>query len=290
VSRHAAEPLAETPLGRVAEFDQLAAQLAELGLTLTEARVYIALLGAPVSTAAQAAERAGVARPKVYEALRGLEEHGLCRSIVGRTTAFRAVAAADGLPGLVRRRELARQLQAERDAHVARTLIEALPTPPPESQPDADRALDYLEAVVGRPSTSAALERLVTSATRDIAMMQQPPFLQPRSRWNEAERAALDRGVKLRVIYSVDCLDDRDRYAALLDTNAELRVADELSMKLLVRDGEEAMLSLREPGTNRQSLTSMVVQHPDLVRSFVLLFEQQWSTARPLADVTRTAD
>ena len=55
-----------------------------------------------------------------------------------------------------------------------------------------------------------------------------------------------------------------------------------LPMKLMVRDGEEALISLRDAGTGAQSVTTVAVRHPDLVAPLGTLFEQQWRKARAL--------
>ncbi len=75
--------------------------------------------------------------------------------------------------------------------------------------------------------------------------------------------------------------DDRDR--ALLDAGGEIRVAPGVPMKLLVRDGVEAMISLRDPATGQQGLTSAVIRHPDLVGPLQLLFNREWRKARRMA-------
>jgi DNA-binding MarR family transcriptional regulator len=76
--------------------------LTELGLTINEARVYLALLQSDSPTAAEAAAAAAVPRPKVYEALQGLESRGFSKSIGGRIRQFSlsttTVRCKDGSP------------------------------------------------------------------------------------------------------------------------------------------------------------------------------------------------
>ena len=76
--------------------------LTELGLTVNEARVYLALLRRFDSpTAAEAAVAAGVPRPKVYEALQSLEGRGFSKSIGGRVRRFTPVEPETALRGIV---------------------------------------------------------------------------------------------------------------------------------------------------------------------------------------------
>jgi hypothetical protein len=113
-------------------------------------------------------------------------------------------------------------------------------------------------------------------------MIQQPPFLQPRSRWGVAEVDAAGRGVDVRVIFTPAGIADDERYAPLLDNGISVRLRDVVPMKLLVRDGVEAMVSLRDPLTGKQSLVSAVIHHPDLVGPLALLFEREWEGAQPV--------
>lgn len=254
-------------------------ELVELGLTLNEARVYLGLLGFAPATAAEVAHRSGVPRPKVYAALRSLEERGFCATVAERVARFRPLPADVALGAWIRQREHERRAQAERDEQIGERLMQALPRP---QRTVPEPGLEYMEAILGRARTTEALARLIGGATRSVVMMQQPPFLQPRSLWNVAEAEAARRGVRVCVVYTRRAVLDPKRYADLVRAGGEARVVDELPMKLLVRDGVEAMISLRDPMTGEVGLTSAIIRHPDLVRPLELMFERAWRKARPI--------
>ena len=252
--------------------------LVELGLTLNEARAYAALLRLGTATATEVARNAGVPRQKVYDTLRTLEERGFLRSDAVGVTAHTPVPPEEALGAWLRQREHERLVEAERDETLAERLHQVLPRPRRAIPP----RLDEMEAIAGRARTSEALERLVGATERTLTMMQQPPFLQARARWNGAEAAAAARGVAVRVLYSRDAADDERRWRPLVEAGGEARVAETVPMKLLVRDGVEAMISLRDPVTGAQGLTSAIIRHPDLVRPLQLLFEREWRRSRRL--------
>jgi sugar-specific transcriptional regulator TrmB len=263
---------------RLPERVDLARELVRLGLTLSEARSYVSLLELERATAAEVATHAGVPRAKVYDALRALEERGFCSAATtGRAAAYTPVPAAVALSRWTQQREHERRLAADEDERIAARLLARLPAGAPPSPGE-----DYLESIAGPARTSEALERLIGAARRTVHMIQQPPFLQPRSRWNVAEAAAVRRGVEVRVLYTRAAVADRSRYRALAGAGGAVRVADSVPMKLLVRDGVEAMLSLRNPQTGEQGLTSVVIHHPDLVGPLQLLFDREWEAAAPL--------
>jgi sugar-specific transcriptional regulator TrmB len=258
--------------------DGLASQLAELGLSVTESRVYLALLRAPLATASQLAELAEVPRPKVYGALSSLEARGLCAALSGAVSRYRPADPDSALTRLFAQREHERELASEHERGLAERL--KLELPRPQAAVYVKASLSHIESVSGRTQTSEILEQMITGATEALLMIQQPPYIQAPSHWNKAELRALERGVAVRVIYSEEALDDARRYKPLLEAGAELRVLERPAMKLSVADLSEALLALRDPVTGEQGETSALIHHPDLVEAIALLFEKEWKAAK----------
>lgn len=256
-----------------------AAELVELGLSLNESRAYLALLSAPLSTASQLAEIAEVPRPKIYSALSSLESRGLCAALGGTVTRFRPLDPESAVNALLEHRNHERELAADRERALADRLRLSLPVVETKS---AVEGLAFIESVSGRARTSEILERMIASARQSLLMIQQPPFIQPPSRWNKAEVDAVKRGVTVRVIYSADSLEQERRYRPLAEAGAAVRVLDRPAMKLSVADRSEALLALRDPVTGQQGETSALIRHPDLVEAVALLFENEWQQAGPL--------
>ena len=53
-------------------------------------------------------------------------------------------------------------------------------------------------------------------------------------------------------------------------------------MKLIVADGSQALVALRDPLSGEQDVTSAVIHHPDLVEASELLLEKEWNRTKPL--------
>ncbi len=77
-------------------------------------------------------------------------------------------------------------------------------------------------------------------------------------------------------------LEDARRFEDILRHGGQARMLAQLPMKLMVRDHDEALISLRDAGTGAQSVTTVAVRHPDLVAPLITLFEQHWKKARAL--------
>lgn len=265
--------------GREADEAEATRLLTELGLTVNEARVYLALLRFESRTAAEAAAAARVPRPKVYEALHALEGRGFSKSIGGRVRRFIPVEPESALRGWLSHREHERAEISERDQIRVEALGRLLPAPASEA---GTQVADFIEAISGQVPTTGALDDLVSRATQTLEIMLQPPFVQPRPRWNVLEVEALERGVQIRAIYTPQALEDPRRFEDIARHGGQVRTLAGLPMKLMVRDHEEALISLRDAGTGAQSVTTVAVRHPDLVAPLTTLFEQQWRKARAL--------
>lgn len=270
---------APAPSQVLVDTDELLQLLIALGLTQNESRVYLVLLSSGELTAAEAAGRAGVPRPKVYEALGALEGRGFCRSVGERVRRFTAVEPDKALRDWLRHRDHERAAMAERDQTHVETLTRLLPRPTAEP---AVEVPDFIEGISGRLPTTEALEDVMASAQSTLFEMLQPPFLQPRPRWNLMEAEAVARGVDVRVIYTPEAIADPARYRALAEAGGKVRLTDTIPMKLLIRDGEEALISLRDAHSGAQSVTSARVRHPDLVAPLLTLFMQVWRKAGPI--------
>ena len=86
--------------------------LVELGLTHTEAKVYMALLCLKSAEASTVHKESNVARQEVYRILSDLQEKGLIEEIIGRPTRFTPIPANDAIRILLqRRKEQNRQLR-----------------------------------------------------------------------------------------------------------------------------------------------------------------------------------
>jgi sugar-specific transcriptional regulator TrmB len=266
---------------RTPDIDESTGRLVELGLTLNEARCYVALLHIAPATAGDIAASSGVPRPKVYGTLKALEQRSFCFSSgEGGVTTFHAVDPKLALEEWTRHREHERRLEHERDRRLHAELLEALPAP--RERPAREEVEDIMRLTGAPENTAEALEQLIDRSERRIDIINRVPVLQPESRWNEHEIAALERGVQVRMLFATRELAVEHRYEELVAAGGEVRVARAAPLKLLVRDdGEEALVALSKP--DDELPTCVAVQHKDLVAPLQLLFNREWRRASALA-------
>jgi sugar-specific transcriptional regulator TrmB len=260
----------------------LVASLGELGLTPNQSRAYVALLRHGSATATEIALRASVPRPKIYDVLQSLERYGLSTSGGGRVSSWTAVPPDVALPDLVRRREQERRAQADRDQELATLLAESLPEPA-HAAPAPENPI--IEALIGRARIAEAFEHLVSTTERALDIVQAMPLVQTPERWNVLEAAAIQRGVEVRVLFTPEAAKNPKRWQSLLQAGGEGRLSNNLALKLALRDGEEALVALRDPSFtthDEDGMTSIRIIQPDLVAPLQTLFRREWRRGAPL--------
>ena len=78
--------------------------LTQLGLTLSQARVYLALALSGTSTAKTISRVSGVAREHVYETMPQLQDLGLVAKVISVPSKFRPISMQEGFSILLERR------------------------------------------------------------------------------------------------------------------------------------------------------------------------------------------
>ncbi len=88
--------------------------LVDLGLTLTQAKVYSALADCGIFKISEISKKANVVRPELYRTLSALEQLGLVEKIIQKPMAYKAIPMKNGVSILLeRKREHYRRVRAE---------------------------------------------------------------------------------------------------------------------------------------------------------------------------------
>jgi hypothetical protein len=139
-----------------------------------------------------------------------------------------------------------------------------------------------MEALIGHERVVEVFEHLVATAVVRLDIVQAMPVFQPSDRWNLLEAQAIERGVRVRVLYTPETAEDPRRYQALLEAGGQGRVSDALVLKLALRDGEEAMVALADVASGNSECTVVRITHGDLVAPLQLMFQKEWRRGREI--------
>jgi sugar-specific transcriptional regulator TrmB len=254
------------------------AELVEVGLSPTEAQVYLALLETHVLSASAIATTTGLSRTAVYQILCALSDKGLVESGAGYGSKFAAVAPERALSALIAHDEEALSQRKK----VAETLSQRLAALA-DSTEASEAVPEELIQVIRNPKVVAErFERLQLETERQIDIFTKPPFFNRTG--NPAQQKALRRGVRARSLYEKAALEDpavKPFFKDWLSTGEEARIYDgELPHKLVIFDRAVVLMPLIRPGEQTKTL---LIRHPQLAQSLSLAFQYVWERAEPVA-------
>lgn len=249
------------------------AELVELGLSPTEAQVYLTLVQSAALSASAIATATGLSRTSVYQILCGLTDRGLIESGTGYGSRFAAVAPERALPALI----AAEQETLAYRKGVAGRLSERLTA---LAEPIETIHEEVIQVIRNPRAVAERFEKLQLEAERQTDCFTKPPFFN-RTR-NQGERA-LRHGVRVRSLYERAALEDpavKPFLATWVAAGEEARVYDgELPHKLAIFDSKIVLMPLILPGEQTKTI---LIRHPQLAQTLGLAFEFLWQQSKPL--------
>jgi sugar-specific transcriptional regulator TrmB len=258
-------------------------RLVRLGLTLYEARAYVALVRRDASTPAEVARLAGVPRPRIYDVLDSLAGKGLAGDRPGRTAKFVATPPERVTAQLIDAHR-SRVAALEDDA---RELVDELRPAYQDSTRHTD-PLDYIEVIRAPDAVAARFNDLQASVEREMLVFAKAPAAMSIDK-NVIGLDLARRGL-LRSMYEFSFLRDEAQLAgvrAFLDAGEQARFVEQLPMKLGIIDERMVLFTLPDPIAGREDLTTLVIEHPYLARTLKIGFESVWAAGASFAQACR---
>jgi DNA-binding CsgD family transcriptional regulator/sugar-specific transcriptional regulator TrmB len=245
------------------------------GLGALEEEVYDLLL----DTRVLSVDELSRARPEpsvvLTQALERLEASGLVTRGAGTPQQFVPAPPDLAIEALVlRRRGELEQLRAHA-ATLARRYWAS-----------ADRTDDasVVQVVRGIEAVRQHAIQVQRAAWREVVLVDRPPYAGADPGFNDEEIAGLARGVRYRCIYDAARLDDTDRITDIfryIDAGEQARTLAEAPVKMLIADGEVAVLPLDigQPGLH----DCVIVRGSALLSALSTCFEALWSRSVALS-------
>jgi sugar-specific transcriptional regulator TrmB len=171
--------------------------LTELGLTHTEAKVYITLLFLNTTTARNIHRTSNVARQDVYQILSDLEEKGLIEKVIAKPAKFRPTPANDAVSILLqRRKEENRQLRKRAIQHLRKLEADRVKITP------LDKNVQFLLLSKSQTSPSGPIDKpgkAVDKAKESVmGLITLQLFMKVKLMDENLWKKAVKRGVKIK--------------------------------------------------------------------------------------------
>lgn len=255
--------------------------LEDLGLTKTEARIYLCLLEQSPLAAGTIADITGTSRSSVYLILRSLVDKGLVDAGAGYSSRFAPSAPDIAFAGLLER---GREEQREREQNVQTALPDLMRRFGSSAAGDGE-----LVEILRTPKlVGDRFDRLHAASEQTIDIVVRRPIQVGGS--NQPELDALARGVRVRATYDHGLMHHPEVAANIgtwVAAGEQARVYHgDLPMKFAVFDGHTVLMPLFAPGVG--GVVALIVRSRELAGALGLLFETLWTASAPVEPVPQT--
>ncbi len=245
-------------------------ELINFGFTANEITVYEKLLQFEQASATTLAKEAGVANSKIYNLLARLKEKGLVFEVEGEKRLYQAKDPAEGFQGL---QEEYRQkgLLLEQLKSLGRELFQA------KGVQQSERVV---KVVTSKTAIVSTFNQLFLDAREGGVGFIKGPYLMDLDQVAHQPSAieeSIKNGLHYRAIYEVG--DEQQEKVQQIASHfqakgEEVRLHDELPMKMVIIDREKAFIALDSPGSS--GTLAILVNHPVFSQVLQETFERYW--------------
>ncbi|WP_371795103.1 helix-turn-helix transcriptional regulator [Streptomyces sp. NBC_01718] len=245
--------------------------LRSLGISEAEERVYRIAVTAGTAVPGDIADRVGLEPEEITAVLDRLRAKGLMAEHPRAGGGFVPAAPDVALSSKV--------LTREHELHQARLALADLTSVHRARARGTAAASDALEIVTGAEAVGHWFRHLHRSASDELLSCTRGPYTVVHVADNGSEVAALNqRGISHRGLIDRSVLADvsiHEELTATLDRGQEIRVVDELPVKMLIIDRSLAMVPLDSPSSTESC--AVIVRRSGLLDALLTLFEQLWA-------------
>lgn len=259
-------------------------KLQDNGFSKYESLAYITLLHNGQLTAGEVSRKAGIPQGKIYSVLDSLEKRGYCSVILGSVKNYRLVNPQLAFSDLLQKQKNSLKELEELQKELETSYI---------SQERASS--DFFQVLTSKVGQVEKFDDLIRRTGRNLYSFNKKPYATGFTRTlgeiKEASRPLEDiikSGARAQAIFEAETGANRQPFINMVsyyqEIGEEIRICDKLPLKMLLIDGNVAMVSLRSNDATKFKLTSMVVEHTDLTNALEEIFMLYWSKSRTLAE------
>jgi sugar-specific transcriptional regulator TrmB len=254
--------------------DRFIDTLSKMGLSVNEAKVYLALLTRSTSAVSEIVTTSRVPQKMIYYTLQKLMKRGLCTLVPGRVKRYRPTPPRLAIGDLIKK--------AQTDITLSRKMLVELQSQyeTPRSEATLPEHMEVVQSTAQIVEHMLSLER---AAAEEVLSFNKAPYAM--SRRNEEELRGLARGVKYRTIYEISevrTLLSRSVIEMYSEAGEEVRVVHTLPLKMMIFDRSTLMFALDSQVSSAKDLTAAIVRRSSLIDALGELFEVHWQKAMTL--------
>ena len=243
--------------------------LTEMGLSLNEAKVYLALLRKRISQVGEIATLSGVPQKMIYYVLQKLMSKGMCSLVPGKVQKYRPTEPGIGIGNFI--------AKAQKQIDSSKIMLDELGKQYEIGQTEISSAecIEIIQNTTNIAQRVLSLERL---STEEVLSFNKPPYAMMDR--NVEELHGLKRGTRYRSIYQIaeaKALIPMSVMEMYREAGEEVRIAESLPMKMMIFDSRILMFTHEECLTPPENFTAVIIQRSSIIIALKELFEMYWS-------------
>ena len=243
--------------------------LINMGLSLNEAKVYLALLKKKISQVGEISTLSGVPQKMIYYVLQKLMSKGMCSLVPGKVKKYKPTDPSMGIGNFI--------TMAQKHIDSSKKMLGELEKQYEIGQNETS-SLECVEIVQNAKSVAQRVISLESLSTEEVLSFNKPPYAM--SERNREELRGLKRGTRYRSIYQVSearNLIPRSVMEMYREAGEEVRIAESLPMKMMIFDSMILMFVLEECLMSTENFTAVIIQRSSIINALTELFEMYWS-------------
>ncbi len=249
-----------------------------LGLTVLQAKVYLALTSSGKATIKTISKTANVARQDIYRLVAELQELGIVEKIITTPNEFRAIPLGDGINILLKNK----QRESSEARKKALKLIRRHKNENPTVQPEKERPQFIM--ISEKKALAIKLKEIIETAKESIdSTCSWKKFPKGLGMLGVAVEKALRRGVRIRfIVEKPEHINSWPKTAEILMKNPYFKVRTipyPPTGILAIYDKKEALLATSTSG-NAVGSPALWTSNPGLLAIAQEYFEQMWLTSK----------
>ena len=247
-----------------------------LGLTLNQAKVYLAILKLEKTTVGQVAKFSKVRREDVYRILPALEKMGLIEKLLGKPTEIRATPISDALTFLVAEEKT----RSDDRLSGMRSRVQRLSLKDWKQPLPGEESIFIL--IAEKKAILAKTSELIGNSRKEVALIADKgrimPFL---SQFSDEYRLAIKKGAQIRLLFEGDSPDGllKEKVKKLIDgASVHVKFHREPLNHFIMSDDKEALITTsKESGLGESP--SLWTNNSNLIGVLRTSFESDWKKA-----------
>ncbi len=247
-----------------------------LGLSLNQARVYLAVLKLEKTTVGQVAKFSKVRREDVYRVLPSLEKMGLIERLLGKPTEIRATLVSNSLASLVTEEKN----RSEERLSGMRSMVQKLSLKDWKQPPPGEESIYIL--IAEKKAILAKTSELINNSEKEVGLIADKGIIaQVLAHFPDEHRHAIKKGAQIRLIFegeSPDILLKENVRKFIGSASVSVKFHHEALNHFIMSDDREALITTSKVGGLGES-PSLWTNNSNLIGVLRTSFESDWKAS-----------